>query len=100
MPSKYGKSFIWSQRIGDVAEVDAAHNLLGRHIDKQLPNRLAHDLCPQVPDAVDDGRGGEMNGPLLEPNPAELAFAGKTAPELAHVASDVFKGPANHQRCQ
>src|SRR3954468_802816 len=64
------------------------------------PPHSGRSLCPQVPDAVDDCRGGEMDGPLLGPNPAKLAFASKAAPELAHVADDVYKGPADHQGCQ
>ena len=34
------------QRVGDVAEVDAAYGLLGRHVGKHLPQRLALDLGP------------------------------------------------------
>ena len=82
----------WREGVGDVAEVDTAHDLLRRHVGEQFPDGLALDFGVQVPDGVDEGRRGEMDDALLRPEPAELAFAGEASPELAHVSGDRFQG--------
>ena len=69
------------ERVGDVAEVDATHELLGAHVHEQLPQRLALRLGPQVPDRVDQRRGGHVDHALLGAEPAQLRVAGELAPE-------------------
>ena len=61
------------KRVRDVAEVDAADDLLRREIDEQLPQRLALDLGPQVPDGVDDGGCGQVD---RRPSPGRSTAAG------------------------
>ena len=38
--------------VGDVAEVDAAHQFCGRHVHHQFPEGLAGHLGPDIPDGV------------------------------------------------
>ena len=62
----------WSQRVGEVAEVDRGDKLLRRHLTHQPPQRLAVNAGPQIPDGVHDRGSGEMDHPLLRADPAEL----------------------------
>ena len=48
--------FVRRQRVGDVAEVDARHELPRRHVGQQLPDRLPLGLRVEIPDGVDDRR--------------------------------------------
>ncbi len=77
--------FARGQRVGDVAEIDAAHDLLRRHIRKELPDGLALGLGPEVPDGVHHGRGGKMDYAFFGADPAKLAVAHYVSPERAHV---------------
>ena len=88
------------ERVGDVAEVDARDDLLRGEVDEQLPQRLALDLGPQVPDRVDDRRGGEVHHALLRPEPAQLAVGDEAAPEAAHVADDPVEAAADDERLE
>src|SRR6185369_13621411 len=79
--------------IGDVPEVDERHDLLGRHVDDQLPEGLACRLREQVPGRVHDRGRREVDDALLRSDPAELAVADELPPERAHVGEERF-GPA------
>src|SRR5205807_9320155 len=69
MATKDLERLVWRQRVGDVAELHAAHDLLGPHIDEQLPNRLARDLAPKVPHTIDNRRGGEVDHAFFRADP-------------------------------
>ena len=47
--------------VGDVAEVDAAHRLLGAHVGRQFPHRFADRLGRQIPHGIDDSAGGQVD---------------------------------------
>ena len=68
-------------RVGQVAEIDDADDLLRRHVGDQPPDRLAGLLGQQVPDGVDHRAGGQMHGALVRADPAQLAVAGQVPPE-------------------
>ena len=92
--------FPGSQRVGDVAEVDACDKILRREIDEQLPQRLALDLGPEVPDRVDDRSGAEVDDTLLRTEPAQLAVRDEAPPEATHVGDDRLETPADHERLE
>ena len=70
--------------VGDITEIDAGDKLFGRHIAEQLPQRLALDFGPQIPDRVDHCRGRHVNDALLRPDPAQLAITCHMPPEGAY----------------
>ena len=89
-----------SERVGDVSEIDASHDLLRTHVDEQLPQRLALDLRPEIPHGVDDRRGREVEHALLWADPAKLRIANDSPPERAHVGGDLLEGQADDERGQ
>src|SRR5689334_13516318 len=76
------------ERVSDVVEVDRAYDLLGRHVDDELPGGFALDLRPDIPARVHDPGGGEVYDALLRPHPAELRITREHAPDGTHVALD------------
>ncbi len=77
-----------------------ADELLGRQVDEELPERLALELRPEVPDRVDNGCGREMDHALLRAEPAELAVRHEAAPEAAHVGPDPVEALAHDERLE
>ena len=71
---------------------------LGRHVDEQLPERLAFDLGVQVPDGIDDRRRREMDDALFGPHPAELAVPDELVPERGEVIDDGGQGATDDHR--
>ena len=93
-----GDGFVGRQGVGDVGEIDATHQLLGRHVDEQFPDRLAGLLRPQIPDRVDDGCRRQVNHAFFRPEPAQLAIAGDHfMPVSTEVLGDRFQGAASHK---
>ena len=86
--------FVGCQRVGDVLEVDAGDDLLGRHIGQQLPQRLALDLGVEIPDGVDQGGRGQVDNALFRAEPAELRVAGQFAGECGKVLGDAAQRTA------
>ena len=86
------------QGIRDVPEVDAAHELLRRHVGEELPQGLVLALRPQVPDCIHDRARGEVDDALLGPQPAQLRIRGEASPEPAHVPADLLEGAADDER--
>ena len=76
------------EHVRDVAEVDAADELLRCEIHEQLPEGLPLPLGPEIPDGVDHRGGREMDDALLGAEPAELGVGHEAAPEPAHVGDD------------
>ena len=95
-----GKRLVRRDTVGEVAEIDAAHQLLRRHIGDQPPQRLLFRLRPQIPYRVDHRAGRQMNGAFIRPDPAQLAVAGDIAPELPHIGGDRFQLAADDQVLQ
>src|SRR5207247_923835 len=81
-------------------EIDARDKLLRRHIGEKLPERLALNLGPEVPDRVDHRCGSQVNGSLLRPDPAQLTVAGDIAPEGAHIRGERLQGASDDERGQ
>ncbi|MCY1226868.1 hypothetical protein D9M72_391180 [compost metagenome] len=77
--------FFGRDAVGDVAKVDAAHQLFRAHVRHQLPHRLAFGLGPQVPHRIDHRTGRQVNRALVGADPAQLAVGGDVPPEAAHV---------------
>ena len=65
--------------------------LLGRHVGEQLPQRLALDLGPQVPDGVDHRAGRQVDDALLGPDPAQLLGISERRPEGAEIGVSDFE---------
>ena len=61
------------QGVSDIAEVDAADELLGGHVSDDTPDGLAEGLGPQVPEGVDDGAESQVDDALFGTDPAQLA---------------------------
>jgi hypothetical protein len=61
-----------TERVGDVAEVDARHELLRRHVGQQLPERPALGLRVEIPHGVDDRGKRQVDDPLLRSKPSKL----------------------------
>ncbi|MCY1428454.1 hypothetical protein D9M71_443370 [compost metagenome] len=98
LAAQQGDGLFGGEHVGDVAEVQAAHQLLWRHVGQQFPHGLALVLGPQVPHRVDDGGGGQVDHALFRAQPAQLAVAdGKAMPESAHVGADFFERKADDQ---
>ena len=79
----------------DVAEVDARDELLRRHVDEQLPERLALELRVQIPDRIDDRRGREMDDAFLRTEPAQLRVGDEAAPQSSEVCDELVDGRAD-----
>ena len=86
--------------VGDVAEVDQPHQLLGAHVGDEPPHRLALGLGPQVPHGIHHRGGRQVDRPLVRPDPAQLAVASDVVPEAAHVLGDPAQVEADHQMLQ
>ena len=86
------------ERVRDVAKVDAADELLGPHVRKQLPERLALAAGVKVPDRVDDSGRGQVDHALLGAEPAKLRVPGHVAPEAAGIGREALERLADDQR--
>ncbi|MNI05733.1 hypothetical protein D3C73_586940 [compost metagenome] len=101
LSAQQGDGFFRGEHVGDVAEVQATHQLFRRHVGQQFPHGFAFVLGPQVPDGVDDRRGGEVNHAFFRAQPAQLTVAdGDVVPESAHVGDDLFQRQTDHHRRQ
>lgn len=80
--------FGWRKSIREITKVDARHHLRRGHIDEQFPQRLAFVLGPQIPNGIDDCRGGQVNNPFVRPQPSQLRITQQMTPEPGHVAGD------------
>lgn len=89
-----GQGLLRGNGVGDVAEVDAAHKLLGRHVGHDAPHGLAEHLGPEVPDGVDHGAEREVNDALFRSDPPQLAVVDQVAPRLAPVLDQRREGAA------
>src|SRR5581483_5178772 len=85
VPAEDLERLVTRERVLDVAEVDAGHQLLRRQVDEELPQRLALELRVQIPHRIDDGRGGEVDDALLRPEPAKLGVGDEPAPQSSAV---------------
>lgn len=65
------------QRVLDVTEVDAADEVLRRHVAEELPQWLALALRPQVPDRHDHGGLAHPMLVVREDDPAFRPLAGE-----------------------
>lgn len=83
--AQQGQGLVGGDAVGDVAKVDAAHELLGRHVGHDAPHGLAQHLGPQVPDGVDHGPQRQVDDALLGPDPPQLAVVDQVPPRLAPV---------------
>ena len=92
--------FVRRQRVGDVAEVDARHDLPRRHVGQQLPHRLALDLGVEIPDRVDDRRQREVDDALLGPEPSQLRIGREPPPEPGEVGRDVVEPLADDEMAE
>src|SRR5207244_1685953 len=92
--------FVRRDRVGDVAEVDAADHVRRAHVGEQLPDGLALRLCPEVPYRVHDGGGREMHRALVWADPPQLRIAGDLAPEMPHILRDRLERLADDERPQ
>lgn len=66
------EGLLWSECVGDVAEVDEGDNLRGGHVGDDAPDRFVERLRPEVPDGVYDGAEGKVDDALLGADPTEL----------------------------
>jgi hypothetical protein len=73
------------ERVGEIPEVDERHELLGRHVGEQLPQRLAGALGGQVPEGVDHGADGHVHDALLRAEPAQLRVVHEPPPGRTHI---------------
>ena len=92
--------FLRCEDVVDVPEVDGRHELLGREIREQPPERLALELGPEVPNGVDDGARRQMDRALLGSDPSQLRVGDEAPPEAAHVLADAVERPADHERLE
>lgn len=90
-----GECLVRGERVVQVAEVDQADDLLGRHVGEQPPHRLARHLGGEVPGGVDHRADGHVHDALLRTEPAELAVADQGGAQLAEVGADVSHLPAD-----
>src|SRR6185312_4760511 len=72
LATQNGERLVGRQGVGDVAEGDAGDELLRRHVDEQLPERLAFGLRVEIPDGVDDGGRRQVDGAFVRADPAQL----------------------------
>lgn len=77
------------QRIRDVPEVDAPHDLLRRHIRNNPPHGLVERLRPEIPQGVHQGAQSQVHHALFRADPAELAVGDEVAPRAAPVGGEV-----------
>ncbi len=97
LPAQQDQRLLLRDAVGHVAEIQGAHERLGREIRDQAPQRLALGLGPQVPGRVDHRRGGQVDRALVRTDPAQLAVRGDVAPETAHVGAYRVQAQAFHQ---
>ena len=85
------------QGIGQVAEVDARHELLGGEFAQQAPERQAALLRPQVPHRVDDRGRRQVQHALLGADPSQLRLVRQRSPEAREVRRDRRQRAPNHE---
>lgn len=95
---EHGQRLLGGNSIRDVAEVNAAYELLGGHVRNNAPDRLAQGLGPQIPEAVDDGTQSQVDDTLLGADPAQLAVGDQVAPGLTPVGGELVEVFANDER--
>jgi hypothetical protein len=85
---KHVPGLVGPEGVGEVPPVDQFDDLGRAQARKEGPERLALDFRPQVPEGVHDGGRGQVDDPLLGPQPAELAVARQVLPEGARGAGE------------
>src|SRR5688572_29441695 len=73
--------FITRDAVGEVAKIDASHELFRCHVRDELPYGLALGLRPQIPYRIYARADRKMHGALVRPYPAQLAVGGEETPE-------------------
>ncbi len=99
-PPKQVECLVRSERVVDVAKVDARDELFRAQVGQQLPERQAATLRAEIPDRVHDRGRGEVDDALLRAEPAQLAVADDAAPEAAQVGLDSLHRPTDDERRQ
>ena len=89
--------FIARERIGDVPEIDARHELLWCHVGEQLPDRFFLRFCVQIPHRIHDRGKREVNDALLGSEPSQLRLTRQAVPELSEIGRDVAQRPPDDQ---
>ena len=90
--------FVGRDAIGDVAEVDRAHEFGGLTCPPtSRQTGLPSALGPQIPYRIDDGAGRQMDGAFVRPDPAQLAVAGDMPPETPADLADPIEIKPHHQ---
>jgi hypothetical protein len=89
--------FFRRDRVGNVMEVDARHELLRRHVRQQFPDRLLLGLGVKIPHRIHNRGERQVHGAFLGAKPAELRVAGKAVPEGRKVAGDVGEAAAHDE---
>lgn len=92
-----GNGLLGCDGIGDVAEVNAADELLGSHVRDDAPDRLVQGLGPEIPEGVDDGTKSQVDDTLLGSDPAQLAVGNEVAPGLTPVGGEFIKVFADYE---
>lgn len=88
---------LWGDGVCDVAEVNAADELLRSHVRDNAPDGLIEGLGPQIPQSVDHGSQGKVDDTLLGSDPAQLAVGYQVTPCLAPVGGQLVQVLADYQ---
>ena len=95
-----GERLAGSERIVQIAKIDAPDNLCGAHVGDEAPQRLARAARGQVPRRVHDRADGHVHDAFLRPEPTQLRVVGQAARETAEIRGDLIHVPPNHKVMQ
>ncbi len=88
------------ERVGQVAEVDQARELLRAHPREQQPQRLTRAAGGQVPARVEDRAGGHVHHAAGRAEPVQRAVADQPPPEAAEVGQHLVQVLARQERLE
>src|SRR5882724_1315660 len=81
-----------TERILQVAEIDAIDEVLRCHIDNELPYRLTRPARSQIPRGIDDSADCHMHHAFFRAEPTKLRISRQTAreaPKISHQLCDI-----------
>jgi hypothetical protein len=67
---------VGSEGVVNITEVDGADQFFRGHLGQQAPQRLALDLCVEVPDSVNQRTAGQMDYAFFRAEPPKLRLIG------------------------
>lgn len=89
--------FVAGEGVGEVTEVDAIGEAGRGEGRDEAPDGEAGVFGPEIPEGIDDGGEGEVDGAFVGADPAELGIGGEMAPEKSRGLDEVGEGATDDE---